>query len=55
MEYRVIFAEPEGQERAIVLLEEEGIDFDFDSGDRMMLDQEGLDFLYNTDIDFDEV
>ncbi len=55
MEYRITFSDKEEESKAAKLLENEGLDFDWDSGDRMMLTKESLDFLYSTDVDFDEV
>ncbi len=54
-EIRVIFSDKDEENNAAKLLENEGLNFDWDSGDRMMLSQESLDFLHSTDVDFDEV
>ena len=55
LEYRVTFPDDDEEEKAVEILEKEGVDFDWDSGDRMMLNQEGLDLLRFENIDFDEV
>ncbi len=52
---RIIFSDKEEESNAAKLLENEGLDFDYDSGNRMMLNQESLDFLHSADVDFDEV
>ena len=37
------------------LFDNKGIDYDYDCGDRMMVNQDGLDALAESDIDFDQV
>jgi hypothetical protein len=37
------------------VLDKKGIWYDYDSGDRMMVEQDGLNALDKADIDYDEV
>jgi hypothetical protein len=55
LEYRLIFSDPDEEEKAIKVLDETGNDYDHDSGDRMMVDQDGLDALAEAGIDYTEV
>lgn len=52
--YRVIFRSGEGAE-AERCLDEEGLWYDYDSGDRMMLHKDGLNCLEKNEIEYDEV
>lgn len=52
--YRIIFRTGEGAE-AERCLDEEGLWYDYDSGDRMMLHKDGLNCLEKNGIDYDEV
>lgn len=54
-DYRLFFHSSHDQSRAIDCLDENGCDYDWDSGDRMMVDQDGLDCLYDCGVDFAEV
>ena len=54
-QYRVIFRDEDAQRDAEEYLDENDCRFDYDSGDCMMLAQDGLDCLYDSGIDFDEV
>lgn len=49
--YRIVFDMTENLVLAEHLLDSAGIKFDYDSGGRMMITQEGLDILDNNDID----
>jgi hypothetical protein len=53
--YRLIISNPDDLANAKACLDKEGIWYDFDSGDRMMVNQDGIDCLNDNDIDFDEV
>lgn len=53
--YRLIISNPDDLANAKAYLDKEGIWYDFDSGDRMMVNQDGIDCLNDNDIDFDEV
>ncbi len=53
--FRIIFSDSVDQDTAENLLDEEGEWYDYDSGDRMMVNQDGLDLLYESEVDFDEV
>lgn len=53
--YRVLFGRDEDREEAEERLDELGLDYDYDSGDRMMVGQEALDELYEAGVDFDEI
>ena len=55
LEYRIIFDDPEEQEEAEKTLEESGNDFDYDSGDRMMISLNGLTALDEAGVDYTEV
>ena len=55
MENRVIFSSDIDRDEAEEWLDDHGQDYDYDSGDRMMLAQGGLDSLYESGIDFDEI
>ena len=55
LSYRVVFASDEDKCDAENLLDDAFEDYDYDSGDRMMVNQSGLDRLYASNIDFDEV
>ena len=55
LSYRVVFASDEDKYEAENLLDDAFEDYDYDSGDRMMIGQSGLDRLYTSNIDFDEV
>ncbi len=53
--YRVIFPSDEERGAAENVLDEVGCSYDYDSGDRMMVDQCGLNFLDEYGIDYDEI
>ena len=53
--YRVLFGRDEDREEAEECLDNLGLDYDYDSGDRMMVGQEALDELYEAGVDFDEI
>lgn len=50
--YRVLFGMLEDVVLAEHLLDSAGIKFDYDSGGRMMVSQEGLDVLNEGDVDY---
>ena len=54
-DFRVIFNDDNDRELAETILDAFGEDYDYDSGDRMMLKQDGLNLLGQTNIDYDEV
>jgi len=53
--YRITFSDGEDLELAEDILDEAGAWYDFDSGDRMMINQDGINVLDEADIDYDEV
>ena len=53
--YRVIFPSAEERDAAENTLDEVGCSYDYDSDDRMMVDQCGLNFLDEYGIDYDEI
>ena len=53
--YRVIFPSEEERDAAENVLDEVECKYDYDSDDRMMIDQCGLNFLDEYGIDYDEV
>ena len=57
LERRIIFTNGEDISLAESILDNEGCDYDYDSGDRMMISDDGIEALSNADIyiDFDVV
>lgn len=55
MDRRIIFSYECEKVDAIRVLEDNGADFDFDTGDRMMISTEDLSVLDENDIDYDLV
>lgn len=55
LDIRLLFSSHHDQSKAIDRLDENGFDYDWDSGDRMMVDKDGLSCLSDSDIDFEEV
>lgn len=53
--YRVIFYSANEAAEAEALLDREGAWYDCGDGDRMLLHKDGLQALYDSTIDFDEV
>ena len=53
--YRITFPDSDERERAQECLDAEGCWYDYDGGDRMMLQPDGLECLAANDIDYDEV
>ena len=49
---RIIFENEFEKEEAEIVLEEAGEDFDYDGGDRMIIDYSGMDTLDNAGIDY---
>ncbi len=55
LENRIIFPDEGEQELAEQVLEDQGLDYDYDSKDRMMVDEDGLEALEEEGVDFDQV
>ena len=56
LECRIIFGSEIDRNEAEHVLDENGCDYDYDSGGRMMINNDGLEVLSNTStIDFDVV
>lgn len=53
--FRLIFANDESRENAEAILDEEELWYDYDSGDRMMVNHDGLNAIDEAGIDFDEI
>ena len=53
--FRLLFDDEEEQSKAENILDEEYIDYDYDSGDRMMTNAEGVEVLNDNEILFDIV
>ena len=53
--FRLLFDDEEEQSKAENILDEEYIDYDYDSGDRMMTNAEGVEALNDNEILFDIV
>ena len=49
---RVIFSDSDDETKAVEVLDEAGEDFDWDSGDRMMISDSGINALDNNEIDY---
>ena len=53
--YRIVFDDECEQEDAEKALDDAGVWYDYDSGDRMMIQEDGLAVLDEAGVDFDEV
>ncbi len=49
---RVIFSDSDDETKAVEVLDEAGEDYDWDSGDRMMISDSGINALDNNEIDY---
>lgn len=55
LEHRIIFTDGEDIAMAESLLDDAGCDYDYDSNDRMMINDDGIEILSGAGIDFDVV
>lgn len=55
LERRIIFSDSDEESRAVELLDEAGEDYDWDSGDRMMITDSGIKTLDKGEVDFDVI
>ncbi len=53
LDHRIFFDDEEDRLNAEAALEAAGLDFDYDSGDRMMISEEGLEVLDENVINYD--
>ena len=53
--FRLLFTGNDDAEVAENILDEIGAWYDYDSGDRMMVHKDGLEALYDANLEFDEI